>query len=636
MIRKIFISLFVLVLLIGIVFSAGEIPAPTTSSDIVEVGNTEKPIGDLIGEGLGSSDVVVKGVDFIKKGNENTIISFLKGGSIIIKGIKFENITEDSSIELDNSGKITFANLTASKDTSFNFKDIGGTFNLSKGQGVIYNNGKMTFKKGEGKDSFGFRQDVFDESGKNIGKFVSIKMNGESVNIEKDTAGNSIFTGNFDIGENKVEGRATLSKEGKISEVWKGTYATINNVDFNISGNNLKMYYDENFNPVDHKGENYFNYKKDKISLGGDGFTSDLTKSTNIFGDMKNIKVVTGIGTKTRDLEINMNGGSLEISKDLTNKNDLGFNVKSDGSFIINNGRDLISSDGTDILVKTNEDKDGLLYSYNLNFNEGQYKLEDNIFTNKEGSVLVNLNTYQENVAYKRQNFYYADKERIAEIEKQTGDGTFLNYSFALKDEWLDQEILGASKNLGISGTELAGTLAGEGWFSGANSVWNNYKENPNQEFLAGQLSLTKIPGFFEELQKRGLVSSDSSLIQDGLFTKIKGEDAFNFVAATVKYCDLLVKEDIGETEYNSMTDDEKFFWTTYYYNTLGSSSKYPSISIAGRRALTQKREETYVPTNAKEYITNYQNTADYSNPQINANIREAIYMDFKSYFDYP
>jgi len=346
--KKIVFSLFMVVLLVGFIgFALSEGETKT-----IETGTTEN-IGNLIGAGLEATDITANGVELTKTENENTL-TFLEGGSVNIEGNKFENVKEDSLIKLDNNGLITFANLTVTKDTNFNFD--GRTYKVLSGQNIIYK------KEGE----------------------------------------NSIFTGNFQVGNDKFNGinkedfaSVTFSKDGKVSEIGKGTDAFVNGVNFKVTGNNLNLYYDENFKSIDHNGQNYFNFGNGKVSTGGIGFSFDLGKTNSVFGSMVAKKDVKGIGTKTRNLGFTLNGGNLEISKDTNVKSDLAFNVNGIGDYVINDGRAVVysqkgyvkdengryvSSDKNSIFVKENYNN-GLSYSYDINLNQGEYSLKSNVFT---------------------------------------------------------------------------------------------------------------------------------------------------------------------------------------------------------------------------------------------------------------
>jgi hypothetical protein len=655
---KIILFLFILIMLIGITLSAGE-----TTSKTVAVGVTEEIL----------KDVTASGVD-LNKGNDGSTLTFLEGGSADIKGALFNNVEKSSSIKLDNNEEIISADLTATSDTSFNFKKIGETYALSKGSRLIYENGKVTVEKEGGKDSFGLKQEVLDESGNDIGRSVNIKMNGDSINIEKNTEGNTIFTGNFDMGDNKVSGigtnagRITVSnKDGRISEIWKGTDVTMKNVDFNVVGGNLNMYYDENFVASAHSNENYFNYAKDKISAGGTGFTSDLTKSTNIFGDMKTTKEVTGIGTKTRDLDITLNGGTLDISKDTSSKDDLAFNVNGNGDYIIDDGRSVIysqkkpvkageSSNEYEILVKTDcgdGSSYGLSSSYNINLNNDQYILKDNLFEDKNGDVLVNANTPWENVAYIAGNIDSNEANNIrTEMEKEdkliyVDDPNFLTWIKGEDGEAIMKEVYTSADTANqnkygveISPLELYGAMKSEGWGFKADSSslppFESFIEQPDKGGYGGEFGLTYSVNtqVSESLKDGGFIPEDIELIKgtNSFFSQdqLKVKDAFTYFAGVLAQKKYFFQKDFkalyGEDEYNSLTSDEESYWTTYYFNA-GEG--------AGKNAL-KNREENYVtvweggrPSDTSEF---------YGNAQFNSRLRTDFeeYLNALGLFNYP
>jgi hypothetical protein len=354
---------------------------------------------------------------------------------------------------------------------------------------------------------------------------------------------------------------------------------------------------------------------------------------------MKTTNEVNGIGTKTRDLDITMNGGNLQISRDTSNSKDLAFNVNGNGDYVINDGREVIysqkspvkagESPGADeIFVKTNL-REGSSYdmssSYNINLNNGEYMLKDNLFEDRSGNVLVNANTPWENTVYNRLNSITTPDE-IAEIEKITGNGTYRNWDFILKDEYLDKTIFDAAEGANISAATFASFAAGEGWFYSSNydnnsnqyinTPWDKLKENYSTELLAGEVGLTGIAGYFNNLKEGGFIPPNSSLIYYDLLgttkAKIKGEDVPTFFAGTIKYFESLAKESVGEEEWDNSTDSDKLALTTYIFN----SGKPAGESIYNPVAVE------------KDYNGN--------NPLKNSKIREAMYLDFKNYLTYP
>jgi hypothetical protein len=644
---KIVLSLLVIISLIGIVFPAGETTTDTTTKTI-DAGIIEN-IGKLIGSGLSELDIVASGVKLTKEEEENTL-TFLEGGNVKIKGSLFEDIEKGSSIKLDNTGKITFANLIASDDTSFNFKDKG-TYELSKGNRLTLNNGRITVEKEKGSNLFRFKQEVLDESGNNIGGFLNIKMNGDFVNIEKIRESN-VLTGNFDFGDNKVIGigennigKITLSKEGRISEIWRGTDATMKNVNFKVSGDNLKLYYETDFNPLEHKDENYFSYKKDTVYAGGNGFTTDLGKENSMFGDMKTTKSIQNVGTKERNLEIVMNGGSLDITKDLSVSDDLAFNIKHEGDFVIKNGDVVIFSekgyvikngkrvlsDENSIFVKTDSSKD---FSYNLNFNNGEYKLEDDIFVDKSGNVLVNANTPEENAVHILKNL---DDERVAEVKTTVQEQTGVrprDYT-GLFDEDKKEELLkyfndaaeSANKNkYGVKlSTEELWTrfmLEGGGYYQEGYPVYDYDHIGSEADVSGSRIGLDYIKhdqkylesggfleeGFLDKFAKEDAPLNERSQAMETLVFD-NPEHALTAFAGELTRRKYLFQRDFKEAyggdEFKKMNDGEKYFWLSYYFNAgevAGKGEltgiKYESHNSLGEAIVVQGkgREKGYQP----------------------------------------
>ncbi len=629
-----------MVLLIGLVFSAEE-----TISKTIDIGN-------LIGEGL---DITANGVEFIKKENENTLINFLEGGSASINGSLFMNVKESSSIELDNTGRIVFADLTATEKTIFT---LGGTdYEIPKGGRIKYEEGKPAVFYGKAGDSLRFKNKLFDESGNDIGKFSNLKLNGESIKIER-IGENSIIEGNFEIGNDKIKGfggnagKITLSKDGKISEIWKNTDATVGNMNHKVSGNNLKMYYDDNFNPLEHKNENYFNYGKGKISAGGTGFSSDLGKINNIFGDMNTTKFVQGIGTKERNLGFTLNGGNLEI--DTKNPN-LGFNIKSEGDFIINNGRTIIESQkiskivdgkltslGKSYLFVTADygegESYGLSYSYDLNFNEGEYTLKDNVLTNKKGYVRFNANTEWEDYIRKIKESDVNEKAILkAKIDEEKGVDT-RDYIYLLKDkEGLVKSFCEArdSANENVYGVKISleeliarYMLEGGAYYKSGYPIYDYDKMGPNAPVWGSTIGLDNIgdSALLKKLKEDKFIPKDFQIGRPETMTNEQYQDTTSAHFSNIK--DSLTafagelarrksvfetdfKGTYGEEEFKRMSDDEKYFWLTYYFNSGEGAGKgqligtkyYTYSSSTGEKIVVQGkgREDFYKPWTGSE-----------------------------------
>lgn len=628
---KLILSFFVIILLIGIVLPAGE-----TTSETIDVGIV-KEIGNLIGPDIATDYIIGNGINFAKSENENTL-TFLKGGSAKIGESDYKNVEEGSSIKLDNAGKITFADLTASEDAVFTFDKTD--YKLLKGGRIKYEGGKAVIYGNEG-SSFEFKE-------KSSGTFTDISLLGKSVEFEK-SGENSILTGNFKIGEDEIKGldgvgRATLSKNGRILEIGQGTDATIGGINNKVSGENLKMYYEDNFNPLEYKNENYINYGKEKISANGTGFSFNLGKTNKIFGDMKT------------NFEVTLNGGNMEISKDATHP-DLAFKIESneESNYEIKNGRTVIYSekgytlkegkvslsDENSIFVEADY-KDDLSSSYDINL-DNKYKLEDNLFKDNNENVLVNLNTPWETTSLNVKSFDPKLKEqKIQEIESLTGYKTFKNWSPFLKDKELAKQVFVYSDTANnnkygttISSTELFATAAGEGMFAGgADSPYERYKLQQKLKlsgdasiisFTPDDLGITYLQSDLKALRKGGFISPDTEFYAD--ISAVKAEDAFKWVAAELAYkkylSEVAAKKYVGEKEYGNWPENKKFALVTYFFNA-GQGT--------GEKSLQDGSFEEFYNTPVKEEDS----TSNANNPHRNVKIREAIYLDTKDFFTFP
>lgn len=682
-----FIFLFCIFFLGGVLSagneSSGEGVSPTTTFFDLSVFTK---IGNLLG--IGESDLLVKGVE-LTKGEEESTLTFSEGGKINLKGDLFENIEEGSLIKLDNSGEIKSANLVATEDTSFNFKGFGDAIRLSEGNRLVYENGKMTVYKSEGKETVSIRQNVFDESGNNIGKFMSIKMLNSSFDIEKATNGN-ILTGNFELsgGENKIKGlsetgfgKVTLSNSGRITEIGSGTEVSMKNVVHKVSGDNLKIYYDSSFDPSSHKGENYFNFAQDKLYVGGMGFTSNLGKSNSIFGDMKTSKYVDQfMGTKTRDFQITMNDGNLEISK-VPGKSDLEFDIKGEGEYLIKNGGAYIRSERGFSIVnnKPTLDEEPRVfvkgdfskgYSYNMTLN-GKYTLRDNLFKDDKGNTF-NLRTPWENTVSVASEMTSAEAKEIKlNLEKEgkliyTDDPNFLTWldNSNTNSQAVVRQIYAAADSASqnkygvkVTPAELYGAMKGEGWgfkpmdvdIANIDSyhtpsdfpVFDVYPAYPDRNIdigetnvgLSGSIDTSTIKKLENDgFIPRGIETSPNieyyygGQSQVGLF--VKSKDVFNYFAGVYTqkkyYFERDFKKLYGEEEFNKLSDDEKYYWTTYYFNAGEGGEK----STQGGYYALKNRDKYYVKVWEEGYPESSGRSGYYNNPKFQSRLRT----DFVAY----
>jgi len=592
MIKKIIILLGMLVFLIGSLsfVCCGEVGGETT--EIID-------IGELIG--IGVEKIFGSGINYDK----DLIKDFETKNSLNINDDKFENIVPGSVsghptyIRL-KSGNIESADITISKESVYTFNGKPTPFSVPAGSRIIFMNDEITVE-------FPDNGEIKEFSNLNLGETYLTKIRGKNVKLPGEH-----FLGSGDLYYN-----------GKLF-VKAGDETIIDNIQFYELEDNVNLYFEKDFNPSKHQNENYFNYGEDKVSLGGYGFTSNIGVNNGVFeGDFQVV-----------DLEVTMEGGTLEISRDKS-KSELAFIVESTGKSKLSNGRtvfvldqEFIQQDGKTVLsdksklfVKTDFSQS---FSHDIIIN-GDFVLSDNLIQNDKGGITYKGVLPWENTAYNRQNSYTTEED-IAKIEAITGKGTFKNWNYKLTDVEFNKEIFKSaeSANLNkydiiVSAPEVAATAAGEGWFyssgEGILSDWEEYTSG-TEVFYAGGIGLTGIMGYFEKLKEGDFISSDSSLIYYDFGgttrAKIKDEDIFEFLAGTLAYFKWRAKKAVGEEVWNTLTDSKKFALTTHIYN---------SGKPAG--------EDIYNPVNVEEgYIKD--------SALKNAKIREAIYLDFKDYFDYP
>jgi len=583
--------------------------AELVGSNTLQFGEGLYDIGNLIGE-LESTDISVSNVRIEKK-EESNKITFLKDGNVNIKGDLFENVEELSRIELGDNGEVISADLTASEDTVF---VLGGKENkVLAGQTITLKDGKITLKGG---DSYEYKEEGFDE-------FTKVDFLGESLEIEKDLKGNSIFTGDFTINGNEIKGlennigKATLSKNGEIIEIGKDTKATINGIECSVSGDNVKTSYNENFDLSKCQG-NCLNFG-DSIALGGDDFTVNLGEANTVFGDMETEKYIDGQkDPKTRNLEITLNGGVVEIEKD-SSKDYLAFKAQANGDYVIYDGRTIIEgdyserglvkkdgkttiSDQSKIFVKASEDKEGQLYSYDLTLNEGEYFLENNIFTDKKGNELFNANKPWENVIRKSQKLVINPEKRYPtlteegkkiydKVEEETGARPrFYGLVNQENEENLAKlpckvvEIVNQNTlNTKIGVEELHHVFNLE--MGGLEAFQEAIKADPGREILGISIGLDtfggvdhsfeKSKGFFppdfnpSELETFEWLNEKDEKVTSVVFENI--EQAYTALAgeyAYRKYQSIkLYGKYYGEEEKNKLTKDQEILLAYYNYN---------------------------------------------------------------------
>ncbi len=314
-------------------------------SDILQFGEGEYNIGNLI-EGFEETDIIVSSVKVTKHEEISTINFFGDDPSARIKGDVYENIdtNELAYIKLGENGDIISADLTAGEETVF---FLGGKENkVLAGQRIILKDGKITLKGG---DSYEYKEKGFEE-------FTKVDFLGESLEVEKDLEGNSIFAGDLTISGNEVRGfgegnigKVTVSEE-EIVEVWGNTDATINGIKCSVSRDNVKISYDENFDLSNCQG-NCLNLGE-SMDIKGSGFTVSLQKGNDIFPEFGEEQ---DYPTSSR-LDFIPNSGSLKIERISEKGQPLALSVNMVGEADIINGPWQLKADGENLYARVTEE----------------------------------------------------------------------------------------------------------------------------------------------------------------------------------------------------------------------------------------------------------------------------------------
>ena len=228
-------------------------------------------------------------------------------------------------------------------------------------------------------------------------------------------------------------GGGVVVKNGGIIQVLENTDVIVDGIQHKTSKNTLNLYYggvSESFlEEMRYFEENYFVYDKDKILLGGDGFTSNLRNGNTIFPEYTKNKYQHSSSTKRKArLEFKLNGGNLEITKISQDNHPLALDIKSSGKSKIANGNWIFESDGNNVNAKLEDwhnfplssdikldyqDSNGISSTYKLDVNSKYksplskqelvlieneiHKLEDDIKINKkEIGKLQNIHSVKE------------------------------------------------------------------------------------------------------------------------------------------------------------------------------------------------------------------------------------------------
>lgn len=310
----------------------------------------QKQIGNLVGKNINKEDIIVSNTRFAKN-NGISVFTLHEEGNIIIKekdqqtnkvkGRIYSNIVKGGILKVDENGRIMEADMTSN--------DKGSTLSFADKVVEVPPDTRVTFK--DGKIKVYGNDKTFSLS--NFGSQQSSKIRiieGDEITIAGSTVTGRAFEGeNFKVaGYGSGLGQVTIAG-GKITNVGSRTNAVIEGIEHKVYGErSLNIYYDEDFSPPKN-GENYFAYGKEKVWLGGGGFTSSLRKGNSVFPEYIENLEKGSLSELEGRLEFTPKNAQLEITKISPQKNPLALNIKSRGSFNINNGKWVLEGDGDNV-----------------------------------------------------------------------------------------------------------------------------------------------------------------------------------------------------------------------------------------------------------------------------------------------
>ncbi len=491
-----------------------------------------------------------------KESGENFLNVFGEDSVVKIGDNTYENMGSDSFFEFDNEGGLKSFKLFASEDdTSWNFQEFGLFEGLSKGDGLELVDGEIIFTKSENSDG------LFNWNGD------SFELLGDSFNMNLMDDGNYLFNGNLKtdlydlsgLGENGVA-EFLIDKDNKLIEVWGGTKAKLYGVDLDVYSD-VKIYYKDDFNAEDYKGNNYFNFGDNKINAGGSGWSFRLDEDNKIYGDMITEKEFHGQNPKKRFLDVSLYGGDVEIEKTFTDKKyhklvldkygekyinvikeepDVSFNFKGEGIFKVDNGRVSFGSEIRDnklydkdsmessltgnLFVNSHLSEDSFSYDMKIDYDGKEYYLQDNIFMDLNGNELIDANYKWERIRLNAMEILDSPLKNqiIDEIKDERGykPSDYVSYAANVNYEpllkWSCEAADYVNKNnqdgFEISCEEVWMVLFQEGM--AYNLILDEYEKDPYFTIYNTQIGMdtTTIPNVWKQRVESGYIPDDLQL----------------------------------------------------------------------------------------------------------------------------
>tara|TARA_Y100000034_G_scaffold131523_1_gene192444 strand:+ start:1979 stop:4228 length:2250 start_codon:yes stop_codon:yes gene_type:complete len=334
------VFLVVVLLFIGMDFISSQelVGDPQIFNELTDIGAILDSENKIIGEGVtltlfegGGGEITFSGIDPNVKINENLFTNIVPQNKARLP----------SYINFNEKGEIV--------KVFFRVNDNGGIYNLGGSTFYAPPDSIVNYKSGEPPEVEVVLKEIPEDTIIKDDDLPSLK--GQVVYKGRDF---TLYKGEV-LGSNENLGRVTISN-GKIIKVWEGTNARINGIEHQVDTGDLEISYEENFDPSKLKDGNYFNYGRDRIALGGNGFTSSLKKGNDIFPEYIENKYANLLTEKKGRLEFTPKGGNLEVTKNSPDNSPLALKIKANGKINIKNGRWNLEADGKNIYADVDSD----------------------------------------------------------------------------------------------------------------------------------------------------------------------------------------------------------------------------------------------------------------------------------------
>ena len=225
------------------------------------------------------------------------------------------------------------------------------------------------------------------------------------INLVPESEGEVIYEGEyFRIDGNAISGTGVddftgegkkvkvTTMNGEITKISENSIIDLKGITHQVKDTGLNFYYVEDFDSSKHKGENYFNYGDEKISMGGKGFIASLKEDNEFFPEYNDKRDDVYFDRREGKLEFSVHGGELEITKISSEGDPLGLDIKSSGKTKITNGDWNLVSDGDNIYATYEDD-----YQYSLS-SDMQFEYQSSDGTSKYYDLDID-STYVESLS---------------------------------------------------------------------------------------------------------------------------------------------------------------------------------------------------------------------------------------------